>query len=622
MTAGTISFSRGEDPLRADKLNAAFVERVLLKGDTMAGPLILSRDPVLPFEASTKQYIDALVTAHLTNFLSTTGGTLTGFLTLHADPVNPTHAVTKRYVDLALGAGGFISDAPNDGKAYGRASALWTPVLPISGGTLTGNLVVNSATVAIGLDAQASPALVLNGAAGNTRQVYFRTASKNRWIIVTDAIAESGSNLGSNFALYRYADDGTTLLATALNISRATGLTTINGRLLVNGSTDNGSSGLQVGGSIVTAGNVFGAGFIAGANGASFPALVVNGASGSDRQVIYQTNGVTRWVEAASGTAESGGSLGTDYTINRYNDAGTYLGTPLNISRATGAVAVAQSLSVGTTLGVTGEIRTTSGRIVSQGTANTSVCVYDPSQASAVGMFLGGGKTLYFGNMDGTGNYVGPYHGLFDTVAGNFAARGSLFANGGIVNVGSDTDFSLFRAGTSGVDRYVRWSGTWAIAFTGTNGNVLFLNYQSTNLMTVGGNGDLVLNVGNAYKPGGGVWAATSDERLKRDIAPYDAGLPEVLRLDPIRYKFNGQGGTRDDDVERIGLSAQAAQKVMPELVQEMPRPIDAKTGELGEPYPDQLPGQLALDASPLTWAFVNAFKEIDARLRALENRG
>src|SRR4051812_42819927 len=111
MTAGTISFTRGEDPLRADKLNAGFNERLLRAGDSMTGPLILSRDPQSPFEASTKQYIDALVTAKLSGFLAVTGGTLTGFLTLHADPTNPLHAATKQYVDLRTGAG-YISDAP------------------------------------------------------------------------------------------------------------------------------------------------------------------------------------------------------------------------------------------------------------------------------------------------------------------------------------------------------------------------------------------------------------------------------------------------------------------------------------------------------------------------------
>lgn len=62
MTAGTISFTRGEDPLRADKLNAGFEERALRSGDTMTGPLILSRPPAVPFEAATKNYVDGLIT--------------------------------------------------------------------------------------------------------------------------------------------------------------------------------------------------------------------------------------------------------------------------------------------------------------------------------------------------------------------------------------------------------------------------------------------------------------------------------------------------------------------------------------------------------------------------------
>jgi hypothetical protein len=54
---GTV-FSRGENPLRADKLNQAISERVLRSGDTMTGPLMLARYPVLAFEAATKQYVD------------------------------------------------------------------------------------------------------------------------------------------------------------------------------------------------------------------------------------------------------------------------------------------------------------------------------------------------------------------------------------------------------------------------------------------------------------------------------------------------------------------------------------------------------------------------------------
>ena len=59
MSGSRTAFFRGENPLRADKLNTAFSERVLRSGDTMQGMLSLWRDPVAPFDAATKQYVDA-----------------------------------------------------------------------------------------------------------------------------------------------------------------------------------------------------------------------------------------------------------------------------------------------------------------------------------------------------------------------------------------------------------------------------------------------------------------------------------------------------------------------------------------------------------------------------------
>ena len=52
-------FTRGENPLRADKLNQAFSERVSRDGDTMLGMLQLARDPVAALDAATKQYVDS-----------------------------------------------------------------------------------------------------------------------------------------------------------------------------------------------------------------------------------------------------------------------------------------------------------------------------------------------------------------------------------------------------------------------------------------------------------------------------------------------------------------------------------------------------------------------------------
>ena len=54
------TFARGENPLRADKLNTAFSERVWRRGDTMQGILTLWGDPINPFDAATKQYVDRI----------------------------------------------------------------------------------------------------------------------------------------------------------------------------------------------------------------------------------------------------------------------------------------------------------------------------------------------------------------------------------------------------------------------------------------------------------------------------------------------------------------------------------------------------------------------------------
>jgi hypothetical protein len=70
------------------------------------------------------------------------------------------------------------------------------------------------------------------------------------------------------------------------------------------------------------------------------PALILNKpASGSSSVVYGRNNGLDRWsLVPGSNAAESGSNTGSDFAINRYNDAGTYIDTPLNINRASGVV--------------------------------------------------------------------------------------------------------------------------------------------------------------------------------------------------------------------------------------------------------------------------------------------
>lgn len=163
-----------------------------LTGGTMVGPLVLHQDPTGYFMAATKGYVDL----SLQTYLPLIGGHLLGRLFLLADPVSPMEAATKQYVESqksiitvsdvpprapvqgqvwfdsagvetyvwfidgkgawvplnteswtvappsGSATGGTVPEAPMDGQIYGRNGTLntWEPVVPISGGTLSGPL--------------------------------------------------------------------------------------------------------------------------------------------------------------------------------------------------------------------------------------------------------------------------------------------------------------------------------------------------------------------------------------------------------------------------------------------------------------------------------------------------
>jgi hypothetical protein len=83
--------------------------------------------------------------------------------------------------------------------------------------------------------AAATTRMVMDGDAGQSKIITFRTAGLQRWGLYSNNVAESGSNAGSNFVLRRYSDAGT-LLGTPLEVNRATGVTKIGEGLDLNGS--------------------------------------------------------------------------------------------------------------------------------------------------------------------------------------------------------------------------------------------------------------------------------------------------------------------------------------------------------------------------------------------------
>lgn len=71
-------------------------------------------------------------------------------------------------------------------------------------------------------------------------------------------------------------------------------------------------------------------------------------ASGSNITVLGQTGTANRWSATfGDSTAESGSNVGSDFTLDRYNDAGTYIDSPLSIKRSTGVLTLSTSMVIG-----------------------------------------------------------------------------------------------------------------------------------------------------------------------------------------------------------------------------------------------------------------------------------
>jgi hypothetical protein len=74
--------------------DSQFAKAVISTGATFSGPVVLAADPLVPAQASTKQYTDTRVFR--------TGDTLSGPLILASDPVAAAQAATKNYVDVQV----------------------------------------------------------------------------------------------------------------------------------------------------------------------------------------------------------------------------------------------------------------------------------------------------------------------------------------------------------------------------------------------------------------------------------------------------------------------------------------------------------------------------------------
>ena len=122
-------------------------------------------------------------------------------------------------------------------------------------------------------------------------------------------------------------------------------------------------------------------------------------------------------------------------------------------------------------------------------------------------------------------------------------------------------------------------------------GNVGIGTISPTSLLSVNGTAD---------KPGGGMWGAASDERVKSDIKPFTDGLSLLLKLKPVTFKYNEKSGYSDMNKTFVGFIAQDVEKVAPYMVSS----YDDSEG------PSGLKDKRQFDESALSKIMLNAIQE------------
>ena len=132
-------------------------------------------------------------------------------------------------------------------------------------------------------------------------------------------------------------------------------------------------------------------------------------------------------------------------------------------------------------------------------------------------------------------------------------------------------------------------------SINGVNGQTVTVN---VGIGTTTPDNNLTVN-GSADKPGGGSWGTYSDRRLKDLDGNFNAGLRQILKINPVKYRYKDENGMgiRDHE-EHVGVVAQEVRKVIPEAITENSK------------------GYLLVNNDPIIWAMVNAIKQQQGQLK------
>ncbi len=179
-----------------------------------------------------------------------------------------------------------------------------------------------------------------------------------------------------------------------------------------------------------------------------------------------------------------------------------------------------------------------------------------------------------------------------NVVSGDISSGGDLYTSSGngVINCGGDSMNSLINIMSD-------------FFTTGTSN----LNANGDEDLFIGGDLEVV---GKGFQTGGGAWGVRSDRRLKKDIVDYNDGLEQLLKIQPVKFKYNDLFPNHTEK-EYVGIIAQDMQKIAPYTVEDIPMGQVIKEDANGKEVIVN-PGKnyLSFDPNALWYMTINAIKE------------
>jgi len=190
--------------------------------------------------------------------------------------------------------------------------------------------------------------------------------------------------------------------------------------------------------------------------------------SGQANTIVGKTSSLARWaILPGDSTAETSSNIGSDFAISSWNDAGSYLETPLAITRSTGqttlkGLTVNNNVSVSGTLQVTGTVSTPS--TVADKIGNVRII---PQNAQTTGYTLAATDV---------GKHIAISSGGVAVPSGTFSAGDAIviYNNSGSSQTISGSGVTMYLAGTSSTgSRTLALRGVATVLCVGSNTFVL-----------------------------------------------------------------------------------------------------------------------------------------------------